>query len=421
MDLNNNSNNNQNQANNSNNNNVLLLLAAITQHQQLSLLETLFSINQEPSGEAVELIAQRINSTSQTVANWFHARREQHQVQQVAAAAAAAAASVGTANNHLSNLVLNNLMLDPQQLQQQLQQHQHLLQNQLQQQQQSTAACLANSNGNSLGGANNVSQYYYDYPISNASSSPTIQQPIQLGALNATLHSSADSSPSHHMHNSNNNSHHHHHHQDTSPASSSILAKLTAVTSSLASAQAGGVNGGGVGGGGLGGGGGPPLAPHELQHHHQQQHQNHLLMSADGGEPGQANKLDSKMIDLLEALYSINDNPEMGAIEMIAKRVDVPCQLISMWFDKKRMKLNPFAGPRSPPVNKKREGGRVVTFSEYQRSLLEAIFNENNYLHPQEYEELSKLIQVPSRNIKIWFKNRRSKQRLSSGSRVVGN
>lgn len=124
------------------------------------------------------------------------------------------------------------------------------------------------------------------------------------------------------------------------------------------------------------------------------------------------NKLDSKMIDFLEALYAINDSPEQAAIEMIARRTNVTPETLSDWFDKKRLKLNPFAGPRSPPA-KKREGGRVVTFSEYQRSLLEAIFDENNYLHPQEYEDLSNLIQVPSRNIKIWFKNRRSKQRLS--------
>lgn len=123
-----------------------------------------------------------------------------------------------------------------------------------------------------------------------------------------------------------------------------------------------------------------------------------------------AQQLDSKMIELLEAFYAINDNPEPGAVEMIARRLNVNIDLISNWFDKKRLKVNPFAGPRSPPA-KKREGGRVVTFSEYQRSLLEAIFDENNYLHPQEYEELSNLIQVPSRNIKIWFKNRRSKQR----------
>lgn len=131
-------------------------------------------------------------------------------------------------------------------------------------------------------------------------------------------------------------------------------------------------------------------------------------------------ELDARMIDLLNALYAINDNPEPAAIEMIARRINVPAQKIGDWFDKKRLEVNPLAGPRSPPV-KKREGGRVVTFSEYQRSLLEAIFDENNYLHPQEYEELSNLIQVPSRNIKIWFKNRRSKQRLSGRSATPVN
>lgn len=125
-----------------------------------------------------------------------------------------------------------------------------------------------------------------------------------------------------------------------------------------------------------------------------------------------AEKLDQKMVALLEAFYAINDNPEPAAVDMIAKRINTTVEAIGDWFDAKRIETNPNAGPRSPPV-KKREGGRVVTFSEYQRSLLEAIFDENNYLHPQEYEELSNLIQVPSRNIKIWFKNRRSKQRLS--------
>mgnify|MGYP003729653517 CR=1 FL=1 len=133
-----------------------------------------------------------------------------------------------------------------------------------------------------------------------------------------------------------------------------------------------------------------------------------------------ANNLDQKITDLLEAFYAINDNPEPAAIEMIAKRINMSTEAIGDWFDNKRMKTNPHAGPRSPPA-KKREGGRVVTFSEYQRSLLEAIFDENNYLHPQEYEELSNLIQVPSRNIKIWFKNRRSKQRLSGRINTPGS
>lgn len=123
-------------------------------------------------------------------------------------------------------------------------------------------------------------------------------------------------------------------------------------------------------------------------------------------------KLDQTMIEFLEAIYAINDNPEPAAIDMLSKRLNTTSEAISDWFEETRIKLNPSAGPRSPPA-KKRQGGRVVTFSEYQRSLLEAIFEENNYLHPQEYEELSNLIQVPSRNIKIWFKNRRSKQRLS--------
>lgn len=130
--------------------------------------------------------------------------------------------------------------------------------------------------------------------------------------------------------------------------------------------------------------------------------------------------LDQKVDDLLNAFYAINDNPEPSAIEMIARRIGTTSERISDWFDNKRLELNPQAGPRIPPV-KKREGGRVVTFSEYQRSLLEAIFDENNYLHPQEYEELSNLIQVPSRNIKIWFKNRRSKQRLSGRLAAPGN
>lgn len=143
-------------------------------------------------------------------------------------------------------------------------------------------------------------------------------------------------------------------------------------------------------------------------------------------------RLDEKMVDLLESFYAINDNPEPAAIEMIAKRINSCSDLVADWFDTKRIKLNGISSsttngglngsqnnnnnsdssPRSPP-NRKRAGGRVVTFSEYQRSLLEAIFDENNYLHPQEYEELSNLIEVPARNIKIWFKNRRSKQRLS--------
>lgn len=140
--------------------------------------------------------------------------------------------------------------------------------------------------------------------------------------------------------------------------------------------------------------------------------------SLHSGSSASAKQLDPKVVDLLEAFHKINDNPEPAAIEMIAKRINVNASTIANWFDTKRLKLNPKAtincadALRGPPA-KKRAGGRVVTFSEYQRSLLEAIFDENNYLHPQEYEELSNLIQVPSRNIKIWFKNRRSKQRLS--------
>lgn len=268
-----------------------------------TLLESLFNMNNNPDEEAMELIAQKVNSTRADVANWFLLRRA----------------------------------IDVQE------------------------------------------PINYSAPDKYAGHD---QPELGLGARHAKADGKRSCSPialtnpnkaASNNNNTTTNLNHHNalaQHQQAAPGvpSSTLLAKLNAVTARLTNAN----------------------------------YTNH-------------NQLDTKMIDLLNALYKVNDNPEPAAIEMIARRVNVDADKIANWFDKKRLELNPLAGPRSPPV-KKREGGRVVTFSEYQRSLLEAIFDENNYLHPQEYEELSNLIQVPSRNIKIWFKNRRSKQRLSGRS-----
>lgn len=270
--------------NSNNNNNTIGNSSAILSPNSSSsnacwrFLESLYAMNDKPEDEAIELIAQKINSTSVDVTDWFQSRRE---------------AERSILYNSLSSNASNN-------------------------------NCVSPFGSIFDGEPNNIS--------------PTTDSPVSLAATTYKP-------------------------QPPAIPSSSLLAKLNAVTSRPSS-----------------------------------QHVNHLL--------------DQKMVDLLEAFYAINDNPEPAAIEMISKRINSTVEIIGDWFDEKRIKTNPHAGPRSPPA-KKREGGRVVTFSEYQRSLLEAIFDENNYLHPQEYEELSNLIQVPSRNIKIWFKNRRSKQRLS--------
>lgn len=275
-------------------------LTVINSSKISSLLESLYAMNNEPEEDAIELIAERVNSTKADIANWFALRRAvgkgAHQMgaaQQQGAAAAAAA-------------------------------------HQLEPQPQIALDTLNSFAGSPLG----------------LTPSPLALTPSPLALTPQKAHPPA-------------------------VPSSSLLSKLNAVTARL--------------------------DPNVISY-----------------------QLDDTMIDLLNALYAINDNPEPAAIEMIARRINVPAQKIADWFDKKRLEINPLAGPRSPPV-KKREGGRVVTFSEYQRSLLEAIFDENNYLHPQEYEELSNLIQVPSRNIKIWFKNRRSKQRLSGRSATPVN
>lgn len=345
------------------------------------LLESLFAMNDKPEDDAIELIAQRINSTGAEVATWFKARREAERslynslsstmlmssddnVEDNDDDATAAAADNDVADVHHEdqqqyfdgNLLANChgedlTMTQKNSAKLQASNHHHhnhhhdqlnrIHGNQFQQQ------LLARQNNTT----NNLLESFY------------AAQPFLTNMLHDTT---TNKLPPFNIESPN---------SLTTPANSAYKAQPPAVPSSTLLAKLNAVT----------------------------SRPNYHVLAAE---------LDQRIIDLLEAFYAINDNPEPSAIEMIAKRINTTVEAIGDWFDEKRLKTNPHAGPRSPPA-KKREGGRVVTFSEYQRSLLEAIFDENNYLHPQEYEELSNLIQVPSRNIKIWFKNRRSKQRLS--------
>lgn len=73
-----------------------------------------------------------------------------------------------------------------------------------------------------------------------------------------------------------------------------------------------------------------------------------------------------------------------------------------------------FMAHDDPTRTARRREGRVFTFSEYQRTILENCFSESQYLTPEQFDELSRTIRVPNKSLKTWFKNRRSKQRSQS-------
>ncbi|ENN70661.1 hypothetical protein YQE_12606, partial [Dendroctonus ponderosae] len=85
-----------------------------------------------------------------------------------------------------------------------------------------------------------------------------------------------------------------------------------------------------------------------------------------------------------------------------------------------------YCPPRVPRVQKnnvqKRQLGRHprIPFTSYQLSLLEQKFNESPYLSSEEVIVMSKKLQLADIRVKIWFQNRRARERRERNG-VIGD
>ena len=52
-----------------------------------------------------------------------------------------------------------------------------------------------------------------------------------------------------------------------------------------------------------------------------------------------------------------------------------------------------------------------IPFTPFQQSNLESKFKKDHYLTPDAVKELSMLLDLPEQRIKIWFQNRRARER----------
>ena len=78
----------------------------------------------------------------------------------------------------------------------------------------------------------------------------------------------------------------------------------------------------------------------------------------------------------------------------------------------------------SSPANLTDNGKKVrTTFTDYQKNMLDVYFRKNPYPDPSETEELSQQLVLPENVIKVWFQNKRSrdKQRTFSHSHKSKN
>jgi len=75
---------------------------------------------------------------------------------------------------------------------------------------------------------------------------------------------------------------------------------------------------------------------------------------------------------------------------------------------KKYMSMNVSRQPRIP-------------FTPFQQSNLEAQFHERQYLTSHRLHELSDILGLPKQRIKIWYQNRRARERREENSKVKKN
>ncbi|XP_017321883.1 zinc finger homeobox protein 3 isoform X2 [Ictalurus punctatus] len=150
-------------------------------------------------------------------------------------------------------------------------------------------------------------------------------------------------------------------------------------------------------------------------------------------------RITDDQLRVLRQYFDINNSPNEDQIEEMANKSGLPNKVIKHWFrntlfkERQRNKDSPYnfnnppittledvkvdSRPASPELPRPEfSGGRRSSrtrFNDYQLRVLQDFFDANAYPKDDEFEQLSNLLNLPTRVIVVWFQNARQKARKS--------
>ncbi|MCJ8733608.1 hypothetical protein PDJAM_G00225540 [Pangasius djambal] len=150
-------------------------------------------------------------------------------------------------------------------------------------------------------------------------------------------------------------------------------------------------------------------------------------------------RITDDQLRILRQYFDINNSPNEDQIQEMANKSGLPNKVIKHWFrntlfkERQRNKDSPYnfsnppittledvkvdSRPSSPELPRLEfSGGKRSSrtrFTDYQLRVLQDFFDANAYPKDDEFEQLSNLLNLPSRVIVVWFQNARQKARKS--------
>ncbi|XP_013913296.1 PREDICTED: zinc finger homeobox protein 3-like [Thamnophis sirtalis] len=182
--------------------------------------------------------------------------------------------------------------------------------------------------------------------------------------------------------------------------------------------------------------------PAELAQLYQHQLNQGLLQQQQQQQQQQQNKrprtrITDEQLRVLRQYFDINNSPSEEQIKEMAEKSGLPQKVIKHWFrntlfkERQRNKDSPYnfsnppitsledlkvdSRPSSPEPQKHEYWGSKrssrTRFTDYQLRVLQDFFDANAYPKDDEFEQLSNLLNLPTRVIVVWFQNARQKAR----------
>lgn len=166
------------------------------------------------------------------------------------------------------------------------------------------------------------------------------------------------------------------------------------------------------------------------------QHQlNPTLLQQQNKRP--RTRITDDQLRVLRQYFDINNSPSEEQIKEMADKSGLPQKVIKHWFrntlfkERQRNKDSPYnfsnppitsleelkidSRPPSPEPQKQEYWGSKrssrTRFTDYQLRVLQDFFDANAYPKDDEFEQLSNLLNLPTRVIVVWFQNARQKAR----------
>ncbi|NXJ13986.1 ZFHX3 protein, partial [Odontophorus gujanensis] len=175
--------------------------------------------------------------------------------------------------------------------------------------------------------------------------------------------------------------------------------------------------------------------PTDLAQLYQHQLNPSLLQQQQNKRP--RTRITDDQLRVLRQYFDINNSPSEEQIKEMADKSGLPQKVIKHWFrntlfkERQRNKDSPYnfsnppitsleelkidSRPPSPEPQKQEYWGSKrssrTRFTDYQLRVLQDFFDANAYPKDDEFEQLSNLLNLPTRVIVVWFQNARQKAR----------